>query len=491
MKKAVMTIKRGFALILATAVTGVFLSGCGYASFDDYLKALGIKDPMEYDDIFETASVEDITDEATAPEEVPAIEAEQGAEEISFDTGILESSEEVEEAEEAATMELSQAEPADLSLEAKYKNASDADLDENMKAARVAIGLTDEGIASLKKQQQGLYAYEHLTDAGKTLYVEMLTVMNTLSKDIIVSTTSDDAVELVFEYIMADHPEIFYVDGYQYTNYSVGDTITKISFTGNYLYDAKEVERRQAQINDAVHLCLANAPSSEDDYYLIKYVYEYLIANTEYDINAADNQNICSVFINGRSVCNGYAKATQYLLNKMGVKCTLVTGTVNTKNNKDIRHAWNLVLCNDAYYYLDVTWGDASYQTVSGESADAMRLPEVNYDYLNVTTSEISHNHTISDTVRMPVCNSMNDNYYVREDEYFTSSEMALVGDLFDRRYKDESRNVTIKCATDSVYDSLFEELITNRRVFEFLQGDTSQVSYTTFEDTRTIIFWL
>ncbi|WP_051200037.1 transglutaminase domain-containing protein [Butyrivibrio sp. FCS006] len=486
MKKAVMTIKRGIALVLVTATCALSLTGCEYESFDDYLKALGIKDPMEYsDDIFEAASVEDIY---VAEEDVPAQEVEQAAEEISFDIGTLESS---EPEEDAAALEFSTSEPADIALEAKYKNASEADIDEDMKAARVAIGLTDDGIAKLKKQQEGLYAYEHLTDAGKTLYVEILATLNSLSKDIIVSTTSDDAIEMVFDYVMADHPEIFYVDGYQYTNYSVGDTITKISFTGNYLYDATEVAKRQAKINEAVHACLANAPASEDDYYIIKYIYEYLIANTDYDIGAADNQNICSVFINGKSVCNGYAKAAQYLLNKMGVSCTLVTGTVNTKNGKDIRHAWNLVLCNNTYYYLDVTWGDASYQTVSGESADATKLPDVNYDYLNVTTAELLRNHTISDIIRMPVCNSMTDNYYVREDEYFTSAELVLVGDLFDRRYKDDSRNVTIKCASDEIYDALFEELITNRKVFEYLQGDTSQVSYTTFEDTRTIIFWL
>ena len=485
MRNAVMTIKKGIALMLATVTCVASMTGCGYASFDDYLKALGIKDPMEYsDDIFEAATVEDIN---MAEEDVPAPEAEQEAEEITYDSGTLESSTAVD----AAALELSQAEPADLSLESEYKDAAEADIDEDMKAARDAIGLTDDGIAKLKEQQEGLYAYEHLTDAGKTLYVEILTTLNTLSKDIIVSTTSDDAIEMVFDYVMADHPEIFYVDGYQYTNYSIGDTITKISFTGNYLYDSTEVARRQAKINEAVHNCLAYAPALEDDYYKIKYVYEYLIANTDYDIGAPDNQNICSVFINGRSVCNGYAKAAQYLLNKLGVPCTLVTGTVNTKNGKDIRHAWNLVLCNNTYYFLDVTWGDASYQTVSGESADATKLPDVNYDYLNVTTQELLRNHTISDTIRMPVCNSMTDNYYVREDEYFTSAELALVGDLFSRRYKDFSKNVTIKCASDDIYDALFEELITNRKVFEYLQGDTSQVSYTTFEDTRTIIFWL
>ena len=197
------------------------------------------------------------------------------------------------------------------------------------------------------------------------------------------------------------------------------------------------------------------------------------------------------MFIDHRSVCNGYSKAAQYLLNKLGIKCTLVTGTVNTKKSSGVRHAWNLVLCNDAYYYLDVTWGDSSYQIGNGENADTTKLPEVNYDYLNVTTDEISKNHVISDEIYMPVCNSMTDNYYVREDEYFTSAELVLVGELFDRRYQDGSSNVVIKCATADIYDQLFEQLITQRKVFDYLQGDTSSVSYTTFADTNTIIFWL
>ena len=169
----------------------------------------------------------------------------------------------------------------------------------------------------------------------------------------------------------------------------------------------------------------------------------------------------------------------------------MVTGTVDTKNSKGVRHAWNLVKCNNAYYYVDVTWGDSSYQTTNGESADATKLPAINYDYLNVTTSDIIRNHTISDEIYMPNCSSMADNYYVREDEYFTSAEMSLVKDLFDRRYNDGSNNVTMKCASQEVYDSMFAQLITDRKVFDYLQGDTASVSYTTFADTKTIIFWL
>ena len=68
---------------------------------------------------------------------------------------------------------------------------------------------------------------------------------------------------------------------------------------------------------------------------------------------------------------------------------------------------------------------------------------------------------------------------------------MALVKDLFDRRYSDGSGSVVMKCANRDIYDTFFNHLITERGVFEYMQGDTSTVSYTTFEDTNTIIFWL
>ncbi len=501
MKKLSITVKRIAPLFLAASLALGALTGCEYSSVEDYLEDLGILDPYDRED--ETGTVADLeistvnfeydTDENNSQEEPEIQIAESDAsQELSAEA----SAEALSQDEAKELLEEPGADPeignhADDEFVKGYKELKDSNTDSEVKAARTAMGLTENGIRELKNAQKGLYAYELLTDAGKTLYVEMLAILQNLGTDVTVSTTSDEAIEMVFDYVMADHPEIFYVDGYQYTNYSVGDTITRISFTGNYLYGADEVKRRQTRINEAVNKCLQGAPSSEDDYYAIKYVYEYLIANTEYDMDAVDNQNICSVFINGKSVCNGYAKAAQYLLGKLGIKSTLVTGTVNTRNSSGVRHAWNLVLCNNAYYYMDVTWGDASYQTVSGESADATKLPAVNYDYLNVTTSEITSNHAISDIMAMPKCNSIADNFYVRENEYFTSAEMALVTDLFNRRYKDGSNNVTIKCSNDGIYESLFEELITNRRVFECLQGDTSQVSYTTFEDTRTIIFWI
>ncbi len=481
------------------------LSGCQYSSWDEYLELLGMKEPAYYDDIAALAT----SDMYVLSEDSPVSKEEQkpsflddAASQFSEDKLEEEATEEVTSVEDSEEIIFfSQGDEADSASTAtsvedgkfasSYKKLTEAELNEEMKAARLNAGLTNENIEKIKQQQDGLYAYERLTNSGKTLYAEILSILQNMSENVPVSTTSDEALGLVFDYVMADHPEIFYVDGYKYTNYTVDDVITKIAFSGNYICTEEEAAVKKSQINQAVSECLAGAPSSTDDYYVIKYVYEYLIKNTDYDIGAPDNQNICSVFINKRSVCNGYAKATQYLLNKLGIKCTLVTGTVDTKKARNVRHAWNLVLCNNAYYHLDTTWGDSSYQTGNGENADATRLPTVNYDYLNVTTDEILKNHTISEDIYMPVCSSLRDNYYVREDEYFTSAELVLVGELFERRYRDGSDSVVIKCADKGIYDSLFDSLISQRLVFDYLQGDTSTVSYTTFADTNTIIFWL
>ncbi len=367
-------------------------------------------------------------------------------------------------------------------------NGSDATTyfsDTYQNAQRNTLGLTEVDIPALKASQQGKYAYEHLTEEGKTLYVELLTIIQHRAQDIVVSTLDEEILDVVCTFVLTDHPEIFYMDGYTYTRYTLGGELKKISFTGNYIYSAEEIEARQARIDQYASTCLAGAPMDGDDYAKVKYVYDYLISNTEYDSSAPDNQNICSVFLNGRSVCQGYAKATQYLLNKLGIPTTLVTGKVN-----GVGHAWNLVFADGEYTYVDTTWGDSSYQKVES-GANSQKMPLINYTYLCCTTQDISKTHTISETLPMPACTSMRNNYYVREGEYFTEIDMGAVGALFERRYADGSNNVTIKCSTQEIYSGIINKLINEQQVFGFMDGSNNTVSYTTFDEQYILIIWL
>ncbi len=357
--------------------------------------------------------------------------------------------------------------------------------DTYQRTQRASLGLTEVDIIDLKKAQAGNYAFEHLTDEGKTLYVELLTIIKNRAEDIVVSTLDEETLDVVCTFVQADHPEIFYMDGYTYTRYTIGGELKKLSFTGNYIYSAEEIAERQAKIDAYTANCLAGAPTDGDDYSKVKYVYDYLITNTEYDSSAQDNQNICSVFLYGRSVCQGYAKATQYLLQQMGIPTTLVTGKVY-----GVGHAWNLVYADGEYTYVDTTWGDSSYQKQeTGENSQ--KMPLINYTYLCCTTQDIKRTHTIAETLPMPDCTSMKNNYYVREGEYFTEADMDAVGKLFERRYSDGSNNVTIKCSTEQVYTQLVNNLITDQQVFGFMDGSNNTVSYTTFDEQYILIIWL
>ena len=66
---------------------------------------------------------------------------------------------------------------------------------------------------------------------------------------------------------------------------------------------------------------------SASEYDRIKYVYEYVIRTVDYVADARDSQNLFSALVGKESVCAGYARETQYLLEKLGVFCTYVTGT--------------------------------------------------------------------------------------------------------------------------------------------------------------------
>ena len=245
----------------------------------------------------------------------------------------------------------------------------------------------------------------------QNVYAEILASLLGLENETTLSTKDTSLIDKAFRCVMLDHPEIFYVDGYKYTEYSNGDEVNKIVFAGNYIYDKEEILIRREKIEEAADEIIAQAPDTTDEYEKVKYVYETIVQNTEYDIASVDNQNICSVFLYGRSVCQGYAKSIQYLLREMGLDCSLVIGTVRGGDG----HAWNMVSVNDNWYYLDATWGDAFYLFGEGEQDQKQKNATVNYDYLCVTTQQLELTHTIDMPVALPTCNTLTDNYYVRE----------------------------------------------------------------------------
>lgn len=82
--------------------------------------------------------------------------------------------------------------------------------------------------------------------------------------------------------------------------------------------------------------------------------------NTHYE-NTPYHQSAYSVFCDSYTVCAGYTKAFELLLNAVGIDTIGVTSSkTEFVDGQTVRtgHAWNAVCLNDSWYYVDCTWDD-------------------------------------------------------------------------------------------------------------------------------------
>lgn len=366
----------------------------------------------------------------------------------------------------------------------QYTIVMNAKLEESDWSLRQSAGLTNEAIAATMEQCEGLYAYDNIGLGLQQLYAEILLIMQGHHTRIPLCSTDAVQIETASACVLLDHPEIFYVDGYSYEKYMFAGMVEKIMFTANYTMTTEEVEQSKGLIQEYVDACMQGLPQGATDYDKVKYVYEFIILNTEYNLNAPENQNICSVFLYRESVCLGYAKAIQYLLQQMGVECCVVTGSVITGEG----HAWNLVRINGQYYYVDATWGDASYLSDTGT---ASALSNINYDYLCITTQDLLKTHIIDNPVKVPSCIMTIDNYYVKEGLYLNNLDSLKIESIFDAAYDNNMDCISIRCANETVFQEVQSNLLDNQQIFSYLRPQTETLAYVYNEDLYTYTFML
>ncbi len=299
------------------------------------------------------------------------------------------------------------------------------------------------------------FYYKQLDEEDRLTYREILKGLQENTADIYIHASEAERANEIFQFILKDCPEIFWCDG----------TITATSYDGQepytvlkptYTYDAAAKEQMTAQIEAQASQCLSGIWADESDYNKILYVYEYIVNTVDYDLEAPDNQNIYSVFIHQRSVCAGYSKAAQYLLERLGVFCTYVTGTTSGGQN----HAWNLVKCEGNYYYMDVTWGDPVFQASEGEDVNQFQL--ISYDYMLCDDTELLKNHTPDRDVALPACTMMNRNYYMMNNMYYTSYDPDLALMRMNNVISKGGNPVVLKFASDAIYEEAHDDVFEN-----------------------------
>lgn len=200
--------------------------------------------------------------------------------------------------------------------------------------------MSDEYFKKKLLNKDSYYIYEQMIDASlKDKY------------NVEIECTKDCGSKLINSYyaIYLDHPELISFVGINY--YEVkGDKIIYQNY-GNIgpirtFFGVRRIEREMENIR--------RDTKDMTDKEKIIYVYNY-VASHNYDrifTFSKSNQSAYSFFTGGKSVCAGFAKASQLIFQNIGIKSYLVLSK---------EHMWNYVEYEGKYYVYDATVG-ASYR---------------------------------------------------------------------------------------------------------------------------------
>lgn len=215
------------------------------------------------------------------------------------------------------------------------------------------------------------------------------------------SITESD-IRHAIRWVMRDNPDIFWFV-HQYHFDKDNDVV---SF--RYRCSPKRSSIIQESINDVVENDFQiNHVHTLTQLEQVAYVYKWILAYCNYNVNSAYNQNIDSVFVRRNSVCTGYAKAVQYIFKLLGIESRLVFGRLNN-DKEEGRHCWNIIGIEGRYYHLDICMGDLSLEDVMKKAGvtSLRRYGNYNYNCFCISTDEILKTRSIEDIETLPLCDS-------------------------------------------------------------------------------------
>lgn len=291
---------------------------------------------------------------------------------------------------------------------------------EQIKAQSVLYEESIENEVTVLNINTGRFYYSQIDDNAKILYDKLVENKENLKKGNFtiecgnvfseVLKQKDGADSLKYSYSQAvraflfDNPEIFFLDVPKLCLVTQSET-TIISKEYNVFIKAEEgssylnsqfpteaiINSAQNKINEVVNKILEDT-EGYNTVEKIEYVHDYLAESIEYDssLEKASIHDIYGALINKTAVCEGYAKAFKYILDKMQIPTVIVVGNAQNVKGEIESHSWNYVNIDGKWYGIDVTFDDP---IVVGDFSN--NISNIRYKYFLKGNDEFSKIHTI------------------------------------------------------------------------------------------------
>lgn len=355
----------------------------------------------------------------------------------------------------------------------------------------------NESFAALEIPDTAEYIADFLSDDEKRVFSQLYKGLSGFesSVELTEGVISKDDIGAFISMLTSACPYIDYI-GSQYTICIDGDGyVTSVEVT--YDKTAEEAQAEKEKLDEKVGEILAGIEQGWSDYDKVLYFHDSIILGCTYDDTADEPYSAYGCLVDGRAVCEGYAKAMQILCTKAGIKCIPVAGKAYDGGTVQ-PHLWNKVMIDGEWTNMDLTWDDP----VTDAGEDYIR-----YDYFGITDAECAKDHTADDNkfLSYPEAFSSGTNYYRRNGLYAQEGDdiSQMMCSSVTEAMTDGSGLARLKCADKEVYsnaeDTLFDEnggIIFDvlRRAYSQAGGDWSTSKYAVIKNddlyTVTIILY-
>ena len=320
------------------------------------------------------------------------------------------------------------------------------------------------------------FYYDRLPGSQQKLYSAMLKAIQAHEATVDSGGTDFQSIVKISDAIRYDHPELFW-----YSTLSLCGSEIQLTYGAS----AEESEVLQKQIDEAAQAYLKGITDEMSAYDVAIRLYGRLIAMVDYDSIALEEQRaeggvdqhsidylrtICGVFLRKSAVCEGYARAIQYLLQKCGIECAEVAGHVWQDRGKaggGGAHAWNILKIDGDYYYLDVTWDDRS------NTNQTIKVKDFGFAYFCITTDELLRSREVDlCPTDLPECTATRANYYTHNGLVLDRYDPNRIKQIAIDAAANRGGSFTVKCREKAVYAQALKNLcIEGKDCFELLKA--------------------
>ncbi len=325
------------------------------------------------------------------------------------------------------------------------------------------------------------YFRRQLNETQKKAYDKISNGVGIYEETISFEVATEEDIHMLARYVSYDYPEYFWFRGAWeagYTLESVGADLYRVVLKPEYEYTENECQGFSLLVETAFQPKIDEL-SNSSDYDKAIGVYEYLIENTKYDL-AYMGKTIYEMAKDHRAVCEGYARATQYMLTKLGVETLYVVGKSDNGSGEPEDHAWNIVKLDGEYYNVDTTWGDPALD----DGTQAM-----SHGYLCVTDADLQNTHVKDNSNPYPVCSSTKYNWFRRNNRYMETYDEAVIASCIPGR----GIETEFQFATESLYKEAMKKLFDDGRIYDiaYKAAGSSYARWRYDENARVIAITL